>query len=646
MRATVERGARALALPGLYTAAAVVATWPATGRFASAFFSTGLAGNGEAAPGDHLQTAYRFWLVGHQLERGAAPWRDPYSFQPLAEPQPNLGGWPFGLPFWPLEAAFGPVVAWNVLLIAVAVGAGLFTYAWLRTLELPRVAAAVGGLAFTLAPYRLAQSGGHLLGWIAILLPLSLWAYERSRAAGSTRDAHAWGALAAASLVSIPLSGQLHLALGAVPLLLAYAAVRFRAIGFGWLAGAAVGALAVGLLVRVAVIAASVTPRGRTLEEVDRYSVRWVDFVSRSRLDGLERFVYLGWLVPVLAGAGLVMLARRRRGLALVLGLAALVPVLLALGTNLPLYSAVRELVPPLQYPRVPARFVPIANLALAALAAVALAALLARASPRVRPWAAALALALVAADLLVFPLRSSVADPGNAAYAALAEAPAGRVLELPLFEPGEGHSSVYHYYAMQGPRERPTGYSTLAPREAYEFAREFNRLDCGAVLPGDLAALRDLGVRYAVVHLGLYEQTSPDATWFALRALEAEGIRPIASDGRIWLFGPGAARIPPPRVPEPDRGEPVFCDGWRKGLVRYREAAVWLYGGGRLDLALATERPTRISVWFDGVRVHDAPATTAVRVEAETHDPGWHSLVVRQEIPRAGLTIERLRWR
>ena len=44
-----------------------------------------------------------------------------------------------------------------------------------------------------IAPYRLAQSAGHLLGWIAVLLPVALYAFERSRAASSRAAAHAWG---------------------------------------------------------------------------------------------------------------------------------------------------------------------------------------------------------------------------------------------------------------------------------------------------------------------------------------------------------------------------------------------------------------------------------------------------------------------
>ncbi|HVD09164.1 MAG TPA: hypothetical protein VNB88_00815, partial [Gaiellaceae bacterium] len=93
-------------------------------------------GAGEPPAGDHLQSVYRFWLVGHQLEHGRAPWKDPYSFQPIVEPQTVLGGWPFGFLFWPIDTLFGPVVGWNLLLLTTIVLAGLFTYSWLRCLEL------------------------------------------------------------------------------------------------------------------------------------------------------------------------------------------------------------------------------------------------------------------------------------------------------------------------------------------------------------------------------------------------------------------------------------------------------------------------------------------------------------------------------
>ena len=147
----------------------------------------GAPGNGEAAPGDHLQTGFRLWLAGNQLEHGRPPWLDPYSFRPEAEAQANPAWWPFGLPYWPLVRALGPVLAWNVFTLLCLFAAGALALLWLRELELSRFAAAVGGLVFEIAPYRVMQSRGHLLGPISILLPLALWAFERARKTGDQR---------------------------------------------------------------------------------------------------------------------------------------------------------------------------------------------------------------------------------------------------------------------------------------------------------------------------------------------------------------------------------------------------------------------------------------------------------------------------
>src|SRR5207302_7132297 len=94
--------------------------------------------------------------------------------------QPNYAGWPFGFVFWPLGAAFGLVAGWNVLQLLVYVLAGALASAWLRELGLPPGAALAGGLAFAIAPYRVQQSVGHLLGPIAILVPLSMWQRRRA----------------------------------------------------------------------------------------------------------------------------------------------------------------------------------------------------------------------------------------------------------------------------------------------------------------------------------------------------------------------------------------------------------------------------------------------------------------------------------
>jgi hypothetical protein len=180
LRRIASRRAGFVALAAaLYLAGGIAATWPAVLHARSHFLSGGAPSHGDASPGDHLQTLWHYWLVGHQLDHGRAPWRDPYTFQPEAKPQPNYAGWPFGFLFWPLSAVFGLVAGWNLLQLVVYVLAGLFACAWLRELGLPRGPALAGGLVFAIAPYRVQQSVGHLLGPISILLPLSLWAFER-----------------------------------------------------------------------------------------------------------------------------------------------------------------------------------------------------------------------------------------------------------------------------------------------------------------------------------------------------------------------------------------------------------------------------------------------------------------------------------
>ncbi|MBA3413180.1 MAG: hypothetical protein H0T09_05760, partial [Actinobacteria bacterium] len=479
----------------VFLAAGLAATWPSVREGGSRFLASPSAGHGEAAPGDHLQSTYRLWLVGHQLEQGRAPWRDPYTFRPESPPRVNFEGWPLGIPFWPLEAAFGPVVAWNLLVLLAFVAAGALTYGWLRELGAPRGAALAGGVVFALAPYRVVQSAGHLLGIVAVLLPAALFAFERGRRGGLR-----WLAVSALFLSSIPLSGQLQLALGAIPLYLAYALARTRARRVLLAAlGGALAATSAGLVVRFAAISGSIESEGRSLAEVDRYSAEWADLVTRHARHGLESFVFLGWATPLLALAGLAVLLRARRlGLAAVLGLGAAVPILLALGTNLALYEALYRAVPPFRYPRVPERLLPIACLALAALVAFA--------ASRIRSRAVlAILVLLLFFDLRVDAFDAVAADRENRAYAALRAAPPGRLLELPVFLPDRHYGSVYHYYAIQAPRERPGGYSTIAPRQADRLARRLRPLNCGSWTRERRRLVERLGVRYVAVHAGLY---------------------------------------------------------------------------------------------------------------------------------------------
>jgi hypothetical protein len=483
------------------------------------------AGVGEAAAGDHLQLGWAFWLPGHQLEQGSAPWADPYSFRPEAAASPNLQGWLLGVPFWPLRALFGNVWAYDLIVLLSFLAAGGLTCWWLRALGLSRGAALAGGLVFALAPYRVGQSTGHLLGLIAFLLPSTLLALERRRFT-----------CAALALTAIPLSGQIHLAMGAVLLALGYAWARLPRADWRKAAAGAGVATAVAVVVQRTVVAGSIAGGGRSFAQVDRYSAELSDFVTRGVGAGIEELVFMGWLAPLLAVAGLWAI-RRQRGLAAFLGLSVLVPCVLALGANVPLYEPLWHALPPLRFARVPERLLPIACLALAALVACALDRLPSTPqvalSRKVRLPAALVvsaAMALLALDLRVPVFGAVAADTRSSAYAAIRGD--GRLLELPVFRPDIHFGSVYLGYARQSPRERPQGYSTTAPAAADRLARELRGLSCGrgAVPP-------ELGIRFVAVHRGLYRQSgffAADCASRAEAALRRQGWRLLARDGVV----------------------------------------------------------------------------------------------------------------
>jgi hypothetical protein len=532
---------------------------------------------------------------------------------------------------------FGVVVGWNVFVLLGLIAAGLLTYAWLRELELGVGAALVGGLAFEVAPYRLEQTAaGHLLAPISALLPLSLWTFERAR-----RGSRWWLVPSALAIASIPASGQVHLALGAVPFYLAYVLVRSRAT---WpVVGAVVGvalAAAAGVLVWLTTIDGSIGEGGRSLRQVGRFSADGLDFIVRHDRHGSETFVFLGWLTPLVAIAGLVLLIRRRSyGLAGLFGVATLVPLVLALGTTTPIYEAVRFVIWPLRYPRVPERLMPIACLAIAALVAYAVDAFvkadLSRRVPR-PAVVACVAVVLLLADLRVTTFEATAADEGNAAYAALRDGPPGRVLGVPVFRPGIHYGGVYLYYSTQAPRERPQGYSTLAPVEADEVAKQLTQINCGDWTRQPGALLTRLGVTSVVFHGGLFRDNpaAPDTAAFAWDALVGHGYRPQAEDGPVtWLTRRGGG--PPPRspVPEPPRDVAQFCEGWRPNdgegrVTSAPHASLWAYNAGGVDLRLFLRRdgePEDVRISVDGRSAQTTTVSTLEETRVPLGEEGWH---------------------
>ena len=250
----------------------------------------------------------------------------------------------------------------------------------------------------------------------------------------------------------------------------------------------------------------------------------------------------------------------------------------------------------------------PIADLAVAALAAVAAARLLAASGRRAGLATAAL---LVSSPPTCSSSRSGVERRrGQRRLRGAARRASGPRARASALRAWIHYGSVYDYYQLQAPRERPGGYSTLVPRPAYDFYFLRNRLSCGVWLPGDEETLARRRRERRLPRRDVRAGRVPGA-WFGWRALGSTAFA-RGSRRRVTMFSPtGAAELESP-VPEPSRAAPRFCEGWNGRVMDERQAPFWVHGAGRCDSwsrrsrrrrrrSGSTERSSRGSRWPGG---------------------------------------------
>jgi hypothetical protein len=94
--------------------------------------------------------------------------------------------------------------------------------------------------------------------------------------------------------------------------------------------------------------------------------------------------------------------------------------------------------------------------------------------------------------------------------------------------------------------------------------------------------------------------------------------------------------------VAEPPRFRPVLCTGWQGRTMLGREATIWLYGEGGLQLHFAAPKFTLVRLLADGGFVDQRRFAGNVVIQTTLAGMRWHPLVILSE---PGLRLTELSW-
>ena len=566
---------RSLRALGLYAALTVALTWPLAANLTvmdagdSAFFAWEMA-----------------WEL-HALTRDPASLPHANIFHPLrytlGMDEPVLGTTLLAAPLWPFTT--DAVLIYNLVRLLTFALSGLTTYWLARELGACEGPALFAGAALAFSPIRTDQIA-HLSTLGTQWLPLLLLFMHRFARTGLWRDAFLAALFFILEFLACGYHGVIGLAVlpaGAIVLLWG----RWSRLPAATLATAVAGLALLPLyLMHQSALAPERYSRGSG--ETAFYSAAVESFLATSSWNRVwgeatapfrtigPNNLFPGLLVPGLAAAGGVILWRRRQwpsrdalALLAVAGAAVVVslgPEVRAFGRDLvpSPFAALREVVPVFQMIRVTSRAGIYLALPLALLAAKALGLL------RLRPVAAGAVVAAALAETLIVPIPmpgwTRIIDtrrPPPAVYPWLAAQP-GRppIVHLPMLDvrglerrPGY-HESIYMVYSTLHFKPLVNGYAGIEPA-AYVRLRDLAR---GFPSADFLDALRDIGVRYVVLHRGGYGPVQWPRIEAGLPRFARE-LLPVATFGEDTVFelrgppsgeAPAALNVPWPRASLP----------------------------------------------------------------------------------------------
>jgi hypothetical protein len=487
------------AAAAVFAALAVILTWPQAVQLA-----------GISTHPDSLFNLWRLaWIAhalggGHRLFDANIFWPEHHTF---AYSDAMLAEGVLGAPL--LWAGMSTPVALNLLLLVSFVFSGMAAWALVRHLTGSWISGIVAGVIFAFAPFRFDHYGHFELLWSG-WMPLAVLTLVRAIEEGRFGWGLATGVLLALQVLSSIYYGVfLAVVLAVVAIVLGLArprSLRPRAAA-GFVAG---GALAAAMLVPYSLPYHSAKERVGTRPDalVAYWSAGPKQFLAATpgnwlyggiadRFGRHEKRLFPGLVATLLAGIALWPPIDRRR-LALATGL--VVSVDLSLGTNGITYPLLRGTVEVFQGLRVPARAAQVMLLSVAALAGFGLA--------RIEPWfrrrrraaaSATLLVSLLALEYATMPVPLAPAPPALPVSTWLAGQPDGVVVGLPLpadvtvprYDMEFMYQSTFHWKPLVN------GSSGNDSPRYYELMKSVG----GVPSDAGIDALRDLGVRYVIVH-------------------------------------------------------------------------------------------------------------------------------------------------
>lgn len=533
----------------LLTAAAVaiLMTWPMAARFGDA---------GRVVSGDGRYSIWNVAWVAHALTTEPSGVFNANIFDPspnaLAFSEANLVAGAIAVPVWALTR--NPYAASNFVTLVAFTLAAFFGYVLVRHLRGSRTGAAFAAITFAFCPFVYSHLA-HVQLLMTFGLPIVLLQLHRFTAAPTVARAAGLGAAMALEALACGYYGIFGgLAVGFGVLWFGAAQGRWRQWrywGLGLGAAALAGAFVAPFFMPYLDMQAE--GFGRSLDEARRYSADWRAYLASAGL--LHRWM-LPWLgtwrevlfpgfLPVafgLAGLGFAW-GDRRLSTAdaprqhAVLGFYAALAVLAiwaSAGPDAGLYRLLHEVMPFFSLLRAPARFALLATLAIAVLGGLTVTRLQEMLPQTGRRPILGVLLALALADSTVGALPMADAPPVSRAVRQLAVLPRAPVAEFPYFAGSADRHRHTEYMLMSTFHWQPlvNGYSDYMPPAAATDMLALRTFPA----PEAWRALRAHGVRYVLVHWGLYSRDELESLVPAVSELKPY-LRLIVEDGGVSLF-------------------------------------------------------------------------------------------------------------